>query len=80
MTDLAHQFVKQAHATKTRSLAKTISWRALGSLDTFVLTYLITGEAKIGAFVASAEVMTKIVLYYFHERAWAHIRWGLVHK
>jgi len=74
------QFIKKASETQKRSIAKTVSWRLLGSLDTFLITYFITGEAKIGAFVATAEVLTKIVLYYFHERCWSHIRWGMSKK
>lgn len=65
-----------AHATQRRSLAKTASWRILASLDTFVLSYLITGSPIWGASIAGAEVATKIVLYYGHERAWAHVGWG----
>jgi len=65
------------HVTRRRSVAKSISWRTLASLDTFVLAFLITGRLSWGAFIAGAEVLTKMVLYYVHERAWAHIAWGL---
>jgi uncharacterized membrane protein len=65
------------HAHRKRSISKTISWRLLGSLDTFVVAYVITGEVKTGAFIVSAEMVTKMILYYLHERGWAHIRWGL---
>lgn len=75
--DFAHQFTKRAHATPARSLAKTITWRMLGSIDTFVIAYITTGQVKIGLTIASAEVLTKIALYYFHERGWSHVRWGL---
>ena len=70
-------FSKKAHASPARSLAKTLSWRALGSLDTFVISYIATGQAKVGLTIAGAEVLTKLGLYYLHERGWAHIRWGL---
>lgn len=63
-------------ATRRRSIAKTISWRVLGSLDTLLLGYIFTGSAAIAGSIASAEVITKIVLYYLHERGWAHIKWG----
>lgn len=63
-------------ATPMRSLAKTISWRALGSLDTLVLGYIFTGNFTIAGSIASTEVLTKVVLYYLHERGWAHIKWG----
>ena len=68
--------VKQANATMRRSLAKTITWRTLGSLDTLLLGYIFTGSLKMAGSIASAEVITKIILYYLHERGWAHIKWG----
>src|SRR3546814_8694883 len=54
-----------------RSLVKAISWRALGSIDTFVLSYIFTGSTAAAASIAGTEVFTKIVLFYFHERAWS---------
>ena len=66
-----------AHAMHRRSFMKAVSWRTLGSIDTFILSWIITGKLHLGVFIASAEVVTKIALYYFHERAWARIKWGL---
>ncbi|EQB01732.1 DUF2061 domain-containing protein [Sphingobium baderi] len=60
-----------------RSLVKAISWRTLGSIDTFFLGLLFTQNMKAAGAIASTEVITKILLYYFHERAWAQIGWGL---
>ncbi len=68
---------KDANSNPRRSIAKAISWRLLGSLDTAVLGYLVTGSFTMSLSIASAEVLTKIVLYYLHERAWAHSRFGL---
>jgi uncharacterized membrane protein len=77
MTELtATDIIASSNATPARSFAKTISWRALGSLDTLILGYIFSGSFKIAGSIASAEVLTKVVLYYFHERGWAHIRWG----
>lgn len=68
-----------------KSLAKAISWRIIGSLDTFILSYILisffskdpsTNAAKTAGSIASIEVVSKILLYYLHERAWAHMRWG----
>jgi|TARA_B110000977_G_scaffold4245_1_gene5968 uncharacterized membrane protein len=53
-----------------RHLAKTISWRIVGTIDTFILSWLITGSWKIGLSIGGVEVITKMILYYFHERAW----------
>ena len=58
-----------------RSIAKAVSWRALGTLDTFLLSWLITGEWKRAAAIEGTEVITKMILYYLHERAWARVRW-----
>ena len=55
---------------KSRSIGKSISWRVLASCDTILISYLITGSIAIAATIGSIEVMTKMVLYYFHERAW----------
>lgn len=65
--------IRESHS---RSFAKAISWRVTGSIDTFVLSWLITGSAKFAGTIASTEVITKIVLFYFHERVWALARWG----
>jgi sulfate adenylyltransferase large subunit len=62
--------------THLRSVAKAISWRATGSLDTFVIAALITGNSKVAGGVALAEILTKTALYYVHERAWALVPWG----
>jgi len=59
-----------------RSLAKTISWRIIGTLDTLVLSWLITGEATMAFTIASVEFASKMILYFFHERAWNNIKWG----
>lgn len=65
--------VRDSHS---RSAVKAISWRILGSLDTLLLSYLFTGSLVIAGSIASTESITKIVLYYFHERAWSRFSWG----
>ena len=60
-----------------RHLAKSISWRFFGSLDTMFLAWFISGNPLIGFKVASFEVVTKIILYYLHERVWYKSRFGL---
>jgi sulfate adenylyltransferase large subunit len=62
--------------THARSLAKAVSWRATGSVDTFLVAFLITGNPKMAGSVAVTEILTKILIYYFHERLWACIPWG----
>jgi len=68
---------KKANSNPRRSVAKAVSWRILGSLDTAFWGFVFSGSLKIAGSIAVFEVLTKIVLYYFHERAWAHSRFGL---
>ena len=65
------------HANRTRSLVKTVSWRTIGTIDTIIITRLVTGSWQAGAAVGSIELFTKMILYYFHERGWSWIDWGL---
>ena len=53
-----------------RHIAKTISWRIIGTLDTIILSGIITGSWKLGMAIGGVEVITKMVLYFLHERAW----------
>ena len=59
-----------------RSLAKAVSWRITGSLDTFLISWLITGQPHIAAGITVVELITKISLYWFHERIWLKVKWG----
>ena len=58
------------------SLAKAISWRITGTLDTFFISWLITGHALIASGIALTEIMTKVGLFWAHERVWNRIKWG----
>ena len=69
-------FLFRGHETHSRSFAKAASWRLLGSIDTFLLSWFFTGSPKAAGAIALTEVVTKIFLYYFHERIWSSIRWG----
>lgn len=59
-----------------RSLVKAVSWRFFASLDTTLLAFLYTGSLKMAASIGGAEVITKIFLYYLHERAWERVPLG----
>ena len=62
--------------TNLRSIIKAISWRLTGTIDTFIVSFFVTGELLIAGSIASLEVLTKICLYWIHERVWNRIRWG----
>lgn len=53
-----------------RHIVKTISWRVVGTIDTFLLSWIITGSVQIGLAIGGVEVITKMVLYFLHERIW----------
>ena len=53
-----------------RHIAKTISWRLVGTMDTLLLSWLITGDLFTGFKISAVELITKMVLYYMHERFW----------
>lgn len=59
-----------------RSLLKTISWRIIGTLDTILISWVITGALSLAFSIGFIELVTKMVLYFFHERAWTKIKWG----
>ena len=64
-------------ASKKRHLSKTITWRVLATTDTFIIAWLITGKIDWAAGIATIEVATKMILYYWHERIWyKYIRFG----
>ena len=53
-----------------RHIAKTISWRIVGTIDTVIISGLITGSWGAGLAIGGVEVISKMVLYFLHERAW----------
>jgi uncharacterized membrane protein len=60
----------------SRSIVKAISWRVVGTLDTIAISWLITGEVTLALSIGLIEVVTKMLLYFFHERIWNLIKWG----
>jgi len=62
-----------ADSSYKRHLAKTVTWRIIGTLDTIILSWIITGDPFTGLQIGLVEVLTKMVLYYVHERAWFKI-------
>jgi len=63
--------------SRKRHLAKTLTWRTIGTLDTMLLAWIISGDPMMGFQIGLAEVITKMLLYYLHERAWYRINFGL---
>ena len=62
--------------TNLRSIIKALSWRLTGTIDTFIVSFFVTGELLIAGSIASIEILTKIVLFWVHERVWNNVKWG----
>jgi len=58
-----------------RSFTKALSWRILGTADTMLISWVVTGELTMAISIGSIEVITKMILYYGHERLWNTIKW-----
>jgi uncharacterized membrane protein len=61
-----------------RSLVKALSWRATGTLDTMLISFLITGQLKWAVSIGFVELFTKMGLYFVHERVWNRVAYGRV--
>lgn len=63
-------FSKPGKDSNAKSLLKSISWRIVGIMDKIVISFIITGQLVMAVSIGSVEVVTKILLYYVHERVW----------
>lgn len=66
--------------SRKRHVAKTITWRFIGTLDTMTLAWIISDDPLAALQIGFAEVITKMILYYFHERMWYRINFGLTKR
>ncbi|MCK0161767.1 DUF2061 domain-containing protein [Allomuricauda sp. F6463D] len=72
-----HTYIKDsASESPKRSIVKSISWRVVGTLDTILISWLVTGTLSLALSIGLVELVTKMVLYFFHERIWNSIKWG----
>jgi len=56
--------------SKRRSLLKAITWRAIGAIDTAVISWIITGDATSGLNMGLADAALKIIFFVFHDQIW----------
>ena len=69
---------------RKRHIAKTITWRIVGTTDTWLISYILVyyfgdtpGKAtEAASYIAGLELITKTILYYFHERVWYRLSFG----
>lgn len=72
-------FIKKDPSVK-RHIAKTITWRIVGTLDTMTVAWIVTGNPITGVKIGGVEVMTKMILYFLHERIWFKLNFGLPNR
>jgi uncharacterized membrane protein len=65
------------HAKPKRSFAKSVTWRLCATLTTVILVWIFFRDVKAALSVGAVEVIVKMIVYYFHERAWNKVPWGL---
>ncbi|MGS2764303.1 DUF2061 domain-containing protein [Sinomicrobium sp. M5D2P9] len=70
---LKTQKLKPTSDSHRVSVLKAVSWRLVGTIDTMIISYILTGDIKIALGIGSIEVVSKMILYYLHERAWLRI-------
>lgn len=63
-------------STKKRSLAKSITWRIIAVISTFLIGYFMTGSLSFATSLAIISNLINFVLYYIHERVWLQVKWG----
>lgn len=70
-------FLSDIKNASKRHLMKTFSWRAVGSLTTLIIAWILTGSPFTGFKIGLVETLTKMLLYYLHEKMWYNIDFGL---
>ena len=68
--------VSKSKEGRSRSVLKSMSWRIIGTLDTIIISYIITGELSFALSIGGIELVTKMMLYIAHERLWNKVNWG----
>lgn len=66
--------------TRTRSIAKSITWRVISIVILVAVSYYVTGDVKETTGITILFQVILATLYYIHERAWSKVLWGRLHK
>jgi uncharacterized membrane protein len=61
-----------------RTLSKSITWRALITVNNFMIPFLTTGSWQIALAFLTVATFLNIIVYYAHERAWNLVKWGKI--
>ena len=82
ITSTIHNGLAIQHEKHYRSIVKGISWRIIGSIDTFWIALFVNRESEqamqTAFYISATEVITKVLLFWLHERTWMKVKWGVV--
>jgi uncharacterized membrane protein len=68
---------RSSKESMSRSIVKAISWRILGTIDTVLIAFFMSGKWRLALSIGFAEWISKMILYILHERLWCNINWGV---
>ena len=60
-----------------RAILKSLTYKSLSTISTFVAGWLITGSLAIGMTLGIFEVTFKLLLYFVHEKVWFNVNYGM---
>ncbi len=75
LVDKLYASKSQISDSHSKSMVKAISWRIIGTIDTILISWFLTGTLALALSIGSIEVFSKFFLYYGHERIWNLIKW-----
>ncbi len=75
LVDRIYPSKSEGNDSQGKSVAKAISWRIIGTIDTIIISWWLTGTLTVALSIGAIEVFSKFVLYYGHERIWNIIKW-----
>lgn len=75
LVDKLYASKSQENDSHSKSVVKAISWRIIGTIDTILISWWLTGTLSVALSIGSIEIFSKFILYYGHERLWNLIKW-----
>ena len=75
LVDQIYSSKAQENDSQSKSVVKAISWRIIGTIDTILISWWLTGTLSVALSIGSIEIFSKFFLYYGHERLWNLIKW-----
>ena len=62
--------------THFRSIAKAVSYRIVGTINTCLVAWIITRNLDLAAKIGIIDTVMKIAVFYVHERLWNRCNFG----